>query len=255
MQTSYSNTMAVAQAGQLADSGPKDVLSRNNPAVAVPFGVAVCESTGDDECKLPTTSAEASASIGVALRTQAIETSTSASSEYPTKSQVSVLRRGRVFVAVEQSVSKGDLAFVRYATGIADSTKTQKGAFRRNYDGTAQVATLTPTPVNSAQYRVEVDGRTYDYLADGSATAAEIVTGLTAAMTADADCSVNPSGSATLILTAKTPGKPFRVTADGNMAIAATTANAASAAPVTGAKFLSSAAAGGLAVLEVNLPQ
>jgi hypothetical protein len=47
-----------------------------------------------------------------------------------------------------------------------------------------QKFTVTPTAVNSATYRMTVDGQAVEFTADSSATAAEIVTGLKAAIAA-----------------------------------------------------------------------
>lgn len=137
---------------------------------------------------------------------------------------------------------------------IAHTTpNTTVGAFRKDYDGTAQVTTMTPTAVNSTEYQLVVDGKFYGYTSDSSATATEIVTGLTAAITADAGATVTPTGTTTLILTAKTVGLPFVAQGDANMAFAATTANAANAFPLTRCKWRSTAsAAGALAVLELG---
>jgi hypothetical protein len=72
-------------------------------------------------------------------------------------------------------------------------------------------ATLTPTASNSATYVVTIDGVAYSFTADSSATAAEVVAGLTALVNADGACAVTASGSTTLVLTADAPGVAFRL--------------------------------------------
>lgn len=104
----------------------------------------------------------------------------------------------------------------------------------------AQVTTITPTAVNLAVYTVSVvcRGKTYGpytYTADGTATAAEIVTGLIAQINADAAVllKITPTGSTTLILTAVQPGDDFSVTIGANLAQAATTPNSGVAEDLT----------------------
>lgn len=91
----------------------------------------------------------------------------------------------------------------------------------------AQVDTITPTAVNLHVYTVTIDGVPYSYTADGSATIAEIVTGLSAAINGDAAAQAAATGSVTLILTAKTAGHPFStsINSDVNLALVHTTAN------------------------------
>lgn len=64
-----------------------------------------------------------------------------------------------------------------------------------------QVATLTPTVANNAVYSFKLNGTTINYTSDSSATAAEIVTGLQAAITTAGITDPVDSGSTTLILT------------------------------------------------------
>ena len=89
----------------------------------------------------------------------------------------------------------------------------------------AQIITVTPTAVNSATYSVTIDGVDYEFIADASATDAEIVTGLIAAINADADCVVTASGTTTLILTADVAGNGFSYSVGANLAAAVTAAN------------------------------
>jgi hypothetical protein len=59
------------------------------------------------------------------------------------KAAGSLLRDGRIYVAVEQAVVAGDPVFVRYATGAGGS---QRGAFRKDAD------TATALLVKGAKY-------------------------------------------------------------------------------------------------------
>lgn len=97
---------------------------------------------------------------------------------------------------------------------------------------TAQVSTITPTPANTEPYsfsiRMQDTGEIFkfDFTSDGSGTAAEFVTALTAQVN-ESGVPVTASGSATLILTSDNPGRKFDVVSDDtNLATVATTASA-----------------------------
>lgn len=90
---------------------------------------------------------------------------------------------------------------------------------------TAQVDTITPTPVDGATYTVTVNGVAYAFVAGVATTATLIVTGLKALINADANANVVATGTATLILTSSIGGYPFTATVGSGLARAATTAN------------------------------
>lgn len=260
MQTSVSLAPAMGRVGQLADGGEYDAVAKV-ASVAIAVGCMVVRDADDLKAKLPTSAAEVASALlsgGVALHNHTLVTDPStAVATIPALKEFAALRQGRVLVLVEEAVTQGDQAYVRYANGVADLTKVQKGAFRKSPDGVAQVSTLTPTAVNGAEYFVEVFNSDGDkiasgaYLADGSATATEICDGLRAAL--GTIPGVVKSGTSTLILTASVAGEGFSVLANANIAVAATTPNSQSAAKAPGCYFKSSAAAGSLASLEVHM--
>jgi hypothetical protein len=272
-QTSYSQNLAIGRAGMLADNTDKDVVSRVSPTDDIPFGVAVVQGTADRDVILPTSAANITGQgkfQGIAivdLSTENIRDNPSTTPpHFPAGEAVPVLRKGRVYVKVEENVTPLSPVFVRFANGIADNTLVQKGAFRASADGagsTAQVATLTPTAVNATIYAVEILDAANEvvaaaeFLSDGSATATKIVTGLTAAL--GTVPGVTLSGTATLILTSTAAGVPFSVKSigDGTIAVAATTPNvtgATTAAQLPNARYMTTALAGSVAVLEVRGP-
>lgn len=77
--------------------------------------------------------------------------------------------------------------------------------------------TYTPVVANSTTYSVTINGTVYSFISDASATAAEIVTGLTALINADTPLPVTASGTTTLILTADIGGVPFSAKATDNL--------------------------------------
>lgn len=88
----------------------------------------------------------------------------------------------------------------------------------------AQVVTMTPTVVNSFTYVVTINGVEFQFISDASATDAEIVAGLIAAINAGSE-PVTASGTTTLILTADVPGTAFAYIAGTNLSGVLTTPN------------------------------
>lgn len=269
-QTAYNLAPKVGRVGAIAESAEGIHAVSRVANVAIPFGCMSVRDADDVLAKLPTSAAEVlsacKGSGGVAISTHAIISADGANDPtvptFPIGKEFAQMKKGPVFVLVEENVTQGDQAYVRYANGIADNTLVQKGAFRKSYDGTAQVDTHTPTAVNSTIYAMEIlnaDGRVMgvaEYLSDASATAAEIVAGLIAAFGGASGVSgVTLSGTVTLIITSSLAGQGFtsRSVGDGVLTKVATTANAASAAPAPGCYYKTTAVAGSLAVLEVNL--
>lgn len=76
--------------------------------------------------------------------------------------------------------------------------------------------TYTPVVANSATYTVTINGTLFTYNSDSSATAAEIVTGLTSLINADTPLPVTASGTSTLILTGDS-GVDFSAKASTNL--------------------------------------
>jgi len=133
-QTNYDFDAPAAFAGQLGDLSPKHVRSsRNEETTAIPFGVAVKQGTGDDDVLLPDTATDEI--IGITVHSHAHDSYTAGVADgVATKGSVDVLHGGTVFVQVEEAVAPGDQVFTRIADGVADATKTQKGAFRKSAD-------------------------------------------------------------------------------------------------------------------------
>lgn len=262
MQTVYNDSQAIGRVGALADSSDHDNVSKV-ASVAIPAGCMAVRDADDLKAKLPTSAAEVAAALlsgGVAVATHAMVSDPEVDvPTFPIGKEVALMRKGRLFVKVEEAVTQGDQAYVRYANGIAvtDGTQDQKGAFRKSYDGTAQVDTITPTAVNATVYSMSIqdaDGKVIgsaEYTSDGSATATEIADGLRAALGTVPGVTVG--GTATITLTSSVAGKGFTTNVSAGLAVVNTTANAASAAPAAGCYYKSSASAGELAVLEVNL--
>jgi len=142
-QTSYSQDMSpVAFEGQLADSGFTD--KKSIPcAAAMPFGKLVVRDTADLTGKLPAAETDVTNKkkvLGLSISTQALPQDPSvANPQYPTKSVVPVLSKGRAWVKVEGNVTPDSDVYVRYAAGgngpgsfsgalVSDATAVVAGA-------------------------------------------------------------------------------------------------------------------------------
>ena len=136
-QTDY-NQQARAFNGLLADLGYVDILSRaNEESSNVPFGVAVKSGSADDKFLLPVAAGDKV--LGITVHSHALDNrEVTTDQDVPTQRVASILRSGRVFVNPEVAVSENDPVYVRFADGVADVTRTQKGSLTNIDDsGTA----------------------------------------------------------------------------------------------------------------------
>lgn len=143
-QTSYPLNQPEAVAGNLADVGNNDIISRSAEAALV-FGLGVMVGTDKDkQAKVLTSGVHASNVIdekkflGVTVRDLARENLASSTNGYETYDTAAIIRKGRVYVKVEEAVTTEDPVYVRHTTG----TGTVIGAFRKSAD-TNTAALLT----------------------------------------------------------------------------------------------------------------
>jgi hypothetical protein len=260
VQTSYPDSMTNAFAGMRADNGPGDVVSRLNASGGdLPFGIAVAQDAEGAFDSLDS----GDTVLGVLQHTHAWQiASLSSDSGVASGAMANVLKKGRIYVQVEDAVTAGALAYARHTSDGGDNT--QKGKFRSDVDGVAQVTTVTPTSANDTKFSLDVfvDGVPYhfEYTSDSASSATEICDGFRALMAADAAFTalVVASGTATLILTGQAEGMPFYVSSGGSpgayASITTGTPASARAQAVPGCRYETSGSAGDFVVLEVNLP-
>jgi hypothetical protein len=237
VQTSYPDSMTNAFAGMRADNGPGDVVSRLNASGGdLPFGIAVAQDAEGAFDSLDS----GDTVLGVLQHTHAWQiASLSSDSGVASGAMANVLKKGRIYVQVEDAVTAGALAYARHTSDGGDNT--QKGKFRSDVDGVAQVTTVTPTSANDTKFSLDVfvDGVPYhfEYTSDSASSA---------------------SGTATLILTGQAEGMPFYVSSGGSpgayASITTGTPASARAQAVPGCRYETSGSAGDFVVLEVNLP-
>lgn len=147
-QTSYSiNISQVAYPGQPFDGAhDTDVVSGLSTAAAIPYGVLavhdLSNTAGADQVavKVPAASTDITvlgSAKGVVMADQArAQDPTFSVPTYRQYQAVPCMRRGRVWVKVEEAVLDGDQAFVRFAVG----SFSQLGAFRKTADSASAAA-------------------------------------------------------------------------------------------------------------------
>jgi hypothetical protein len=161
-QTSYLAEPAIALAGLITDNGPRIVRSgRSEGAARLPYGIAVAKGTADGGFIVPATGA--AKIIGILGFSHVLNTLGIGAQTQPIGQGdiVNVLAQGSIEVLVEEAVTPDDPVYVRFADGIADATKTQKGSFRKSADtNTARLvrgARYLTTALAGAFARVEFD--------------------------------------------------------------------------------------------------
>ncbi len=260
-QTAYTVEAELAFRGMLGDpndDGFKIPLS-NGAAAAQGFGIMVRRDATNLEDQFDILSAAGQAPVGVLVHNHAQENpALTGFLGVDLLEPASVLRRGRIWVRVEEAITVCDGVFFRHTTG----TGTEIGAFRNDLDGAAEDITMTPTAVNDTEYNlgIHVGGNDYSltFLSDASATATEINDGLRTAMALDAELTalVVATGTTTLILTAQVAGQNITAVQEGlgAMAFVNTTPPAPTCDEILTAQWLQGSTAAGVALLELNLP-
>ena len=149
MQTVYNINQLASQAGMIYDLGENDFISAVNQSVAVGFGLGLAQGSGaDGRCKLPAASGDVTnLFLGISALVQTKEQpypSLSGPVQYPAGSDIAIMRKGRIWVQVEEAVVPMGPVFCRFASGAGG---TQLGAFRTSAD------TATAAQVPHAVYR------------------------------------------------------------------------------------------------------
>jgi len=260
-QTAYTVEPAVGYRGLLADPDGDmfGIPLANGAAAAQGFGIMVRRDATNPGDQFDIFSAAGQAPVGVLIHTHEQQDPTLADPLGVTLLEMAtVLRRGRIWVRVEEAIAVGDPVYFRHTSG----TGTEIGAFRNDADGVAEVSTLTPTVANDTNYTVDVhigdEDYHFEYLSDGTATATEICDGIRAAMALDAQFTarVVATGTTTLILTSQQAGlgATYVSSGPGLFTIVETTASAPTCDLVANAQWLQGSAAAGVALLELNIP-
>lgn len=150
-QTVYNEYSDQAKNGQLADLGLVERISRIADEV-IPYGLlVVLGASVDTTCKLPAAAADITTvtkALGVSLVDLNKET-LAGIVQYAAQDPVGIVRKGRIWVTVEEAVTPTSPVYVRFVAGSGGS---QLGSFRASAD-TASAALLA-----GAKYRSTTTG-------------------------------------------------------------------------------------------------
>lgn len=139
-QTSVATSLTRAFAGMLADNGPHDIIPGYNgeASAEMPFGVVVNLTTTEQKYELPDGGADILG--GVIVHSHAYSKGPSdpalGTTGIKSKFTLSVLRKGRIYMTVENGCSPGDRLYTRIVAGAGGS---QKGAVRTTDPGGGEV--------------------------------------------------------------------------------------------------------------------
>lgn len=135
-QTSVSQRLVVGIPGELSCPHQDAVLDSKINALAMPAGIFVAYDAADTAVKVPAASGSVTTTgCGFVKKDVATERQPSQTVDYPAKSGVTVMRRGRMFVLTEDLSTYGGQVFVRIT---ASGGNPQLGKVRSDGDtGTA----------------------------------------------------------------------------------------------------------------------
>lgn len=200
----YAEAPSAGQAGHLAaysgDGNPARTLVRATDA-AINAALAVCNgATPGKTVKAPTTKAEAAASFGVLLDPVYLNEIGQVATSYAAGQPAAIVEEGYVWVNSEGTVAFDDPVYVRHTSD--GGSNTVLGTLRNNSDGGV---TLTTTATTDGQYTVGLTNgvvvENFQFTASSS-SAADIITGLVAAI--DASANFVATGTTTATITAQT---------------------------------------------------
>ena len=119
VQTSYAQSMTAAFAGMLADGSANDCIAmRNDEASAsIAFGRAVKFGSATDGTSAKLPSAETSVIAGIVVHSHSYASNELDATGVIVGGVLNVLRKGRVWVTVEDAVVPGDRLWVRGVAG------------------------------------------------------------------------------------------------------------------------------------------
>ena len=260
MQLNYSNDPLIGAEGGLADSGNNDILTYNNPVQAIPAGRALFKIIGDDDgVKLPDADAVARV-VGVAVRTIAMESDADGNIVYPPKSAISGIRKGRIYVKVEEAVTPDDAVFVRFG----GKQQVQTITFSIDFVALNKInMKINGEPI--AEVTFDTDQATTMGLLDAAITAMEGVAGVTTlgkvvTITSEQDVDID----ITDVLVTLGATQPTSIVAEtvvgrslADRGSFRKTADSGTAFELLNAKWTNTGAgalAGDIAVLDINLP-
>ncbi len=200
-------TLTAAFNGSISRPMPTIIGRKLDEAAGVNAGRVLAPSGTDNlECQEPTTAALVKSAYGFSVWTPMEEDAdlTDGSPHYADNQMVSIMTDGSMWVDCEGTVVAGNPVYVRHTSD--GGSNTELGKVRGNSDGTLVIDT-TANAVEGV-YSITLDNgvtqETFPYTTDGSATTAEIIAALVAAIDASANYSAAGTTEITVTLVAGT---------------------------------------------------
>ncbi len=117
VQTSYAANISAAAEGQKSGLGLTNIISATAEDSDIPFGRAVVQGTGDNQCKLPTAAGQIF--LGITELTSAWSVNAAGDHLYSENREVNIIDFGEVWVYTEESVVPGDVVYFRHTAGAS----------------------------------------------------------------------------------------------------------------------------------------
>lgn len=141
LQTSYTDQIAPAVAGMVANGETSNRVSRSNEdATAIAFGKAVFRGTGENGCTATPTAGQL---LGISIANSGLALLPGQTADaYPQYEAVNILALGAIWVTAGATVAKGDQAYVTSGgviTNVSTSNTILPGWF---FDHAASSAAL-----------------------------------------------------------------------------------------------------------------
>jgi len=260
-QTSYKFDFTEGKDGLIADTGPNYIISRAAEG-AIQFGrLCVLGTDKDTQADLPDAAADITTAanvLGVAVRKENVEI-TSEPAGVSDEDDIGIMRQGRIYVLVEEDVTPSSDVYVRYAATAQrsrlsfDADLVTSNTIDMDVNGVA----LTQVPFNASNTQTLTDIATalqalssittatasgpndrVDIVAASAATDISITNIVVAAGASQANGTFAEISASHLA----TEAGQFRTDSDNT-----------SAAQLANARYLKSASANELAILELNL--
>lgn len=238
-----------------ASDTPASIITRVQDA-NINCGLFVCEgAVPGTTAKAPATAAEAKACIGALLDPQTMN-EIGAAADYLDGQVGSIVEHGTMWVNSEGTVAYDGKVYVRHTSD--GSSNTVLGKARGDSDGTVVIDT-TANAVEGV-YSITLDNgvvqETFPYTTDGSATTAEIIAALVAAIDASANYSAAGTTEITITRVAGTEIKvvELRAPTPATQLLWVVTDNQ-KAALLKGAKFKKARTGAGLTKVRLHLRQ
>lgn len=259
-QTSYSTELGKSIAGGFAEQLSNEVQTRIVPAAgaSVGYGLAVESLAGGDYRIKPYVGGKVSGVVARDLNNDDQD------GEYEALSEVPVLTNGSIWVKVDDDVTPSSAVFVRKAVEAEVFTVTWDADFvtgntiNGSVGGEAIAAVPFDTNHSTTLTNLATAIQNLANVATATVTGARqiTITGATAGVSLSPTTNFTVTGGASQAV--DTPANVTGPTASATLGIfradADDVGNGATAVALTSAKFLTTASAGGLAALRVNLP-